>query len=93
MATYTQHPPYKILLEETYKYSSEFDGKSKLQKVIQEELNTQLIESLSFEIYEKDQYEKKDIKLLKALWRTSMRKLVPNFNKRNHEWSQVITIN
>tara|TARA_R110000822_G_scaffold131423_1_gene268411 strand:+ start:1385 stop:1594 length:210 start_codon:yes stop_codon:yes gene_type:complete len=66
---YIELLPIKILLEEQHKNVSDKNERSKLSKVLQEELNTTLIPTFSFEAYKKTTEEKMALKTMKKLYK------------------------
>lgn len=66
---YIELLPIKILLEEQHKNVSDKNERSKLSKVLQEELNTTLIPTFSFEVYKKTTEEKMALKTMKKLYK------------------------
>ena len=68
---YIELLPIKILLEEQHKNVSDKNERSKLSKVLQEELNTTLIPTFSFEVYKKTTEEKMALKTMKKLYKNN----------------------
>ena len=66
---YIELLPIKILFEEQHKNVSDKNEKSKLSKVLQEELNTTLIPTFSFDVYKKTTEEKMALKTMKKLYK------------------------